>query len=415
MGAEEKSIRVYDTRKTFFARIGSTVSKIFAPTKVGFNNLVVNIKRNSMMKNYKNMINCKEDKKEAAEKKFEDFYTLYLESIDQLLVETIYKKVIINTASDFEKDALSKYYNVIHLKEVDEIEYKYKKQQYLLSLDYNSLRESNKTKQLEEYTQVYLYEMEQLYKGLLKHYSIRLPEQKLPADKENMYNKIFDTLEEYVTNIIPLKDIKDEELIKECSLFETYEVGKLDQVDVLDKRMILLGISRKLFVHSLPLIVAERCYVKLLKDTRNLIVDTKVSRKRENAYQLLLRLIDQYNQKLLSVKIYWNNNEEKAEYNKFANKCKELEKVREEKGLHEYDIKKQILYIREDMKILSKYNDKYYRIIKFYKGRLVKLGDMKQISTYRTENLPVMSAEDNKNLSEIIKESKKELINETAC
>ncbi len=403
MGAEEKSLRVYDTKKTFFARIGNTVSRILTPTKVGFNNLLVNIKRNSMMKSYKIMTNCKEDKQEAAEKKFEDYYSLYLESIDQLLVETIYKKVIAEKASEYEKDALSKYYNIIHLKETDEIEYKYKKQQYLLNLDYNNLKEANKEKQLEEYTKVYLYEMEQLYKGLLKHYSIKLPEQKLPADKENVYNKIFDTLEDYVTNIVPLKDVKDDELIKECSLFETYEVGKLDQVDILDKRMILLGISRKLFVHSLPLMVAERCYVRLLKDTRSLIVDTKISRKRENAYQLLLRLIDQYNEKLLGVKIYWNNNEDKVEYNKFSIKCKELEKAKEGIGLHEYETRKQILYIREDMKFLKKYGDKYYKIVKFYKGRLVKLGDMRQIKAYRTGNY------------KLVKGLKKEILNETAC
>lgn len=401
MGAEEKSLKVYDTRKTFFARLGSTVSKIFTPTKVGLNNFLVNIKRNSMVKNYKNLLVCKEEKKEAMEKKFEDYYTLYLEAIDELLIETIYKKVVMDTASDFEKDALSKYYNIIHLKENDEIEYKYKKQQYLLNLDYSSLKDSGKEKHLEDFTKVYLYEMEQLYKGLLKHYSIILPEQKLPANKENVYNKIFDTLEEYVLNIVPLKDIKDEDLIKECSLFETYEVGKLDQVDILEKRLILLSISRKLFVHSLPLIVAEKCYIKLLKDTRSLIVDTKIARKRENAYQLLLKLIEQYNEKLLAVKIYWNNNDEKTEYNKFANKYKDLEKIKEE-NMHDYDIKKQILFIREDMKALSKYNDKYYRIIKFYKGRLVKLGDMRQIKSFKTGKY------------KIVKRLKKEELNETA-
>src|SRR5699024_8772889 len=124
-------------------------------------------------------------------------------------------------------------------------------------------------------------------------------------------------------------EITDSELIKQCSLFETYEVGKLDQVDMLDKRMILLGISRKLFVHSLPLVVAEKCYVKLLKDTRNLIVDTKISRKRENAYQLLLRMFEQYNNKLLAVKIYWDKPEQKNEYIKFADKCKALEAIKE--------------------------------------------------------------------------------------
>ena len=76
MGAEEKSLKIYDTRKTFFARLGSTVSKILTPTKVGFNNLLVNIKRNSAVKGYKNMENCKEEKKENYEKKFEDYYSL---------------------------------------------------------------------------------------------------------------------------------------------------------------------------------------------------------------------------------------------------------------------------------------------------------------------------------------------------
>lgn len=404
MGAEEKSLKVYDTRRTFFSKIGSTLGKILTPTKLGFNNLLVSMKRSSMIKNYKNMINAKQGKEEVNEKKFEESYSLYLDSIDQLIIETIYKKVRMNTASDFEKEALSKYYNIIHLKENDEIEYKYKKQQYLLNLDYNDLKIPGKEKQIAEYQTVYLYEMEQLYKALLKHYSIKLPEKMLPAQKETLYNKLFETLEEYVTNIIPLKKINDEELIKECSLFETYEVGKLDQVDILDKRMILLGISRKLFVHSLPLVVAERCYIKLLKDTRNLIVDTKIARKRENAYQLLLRMFEQYNQKLLAVKIYWNKNEEKINYNQFAIKCKELENVRKEQGLHAYDVRKQILYIREDMKYLERYDDKYYRILQFYRGRLVKLGDMKELKNIcKTGNY------------KIVKGLKKVIVNEPAC
>lgn len=379
MGAEEKSLRVYDTRRTFFAKIGSTFNKLLTPTKAGISSLLVSMKRSAVIKNYKNISKENKGKVEIFEKKFEESYSLYLESIDQLIVETIYKKVRMNTASDFEKDALSKYYNIIHLKENDETEYKYRKQQYLLNLDFNSLKESNKQKTFDEYKAVYLNQMEKLFKALLKHYSMKLSEKLSPMEKEEAYNKIFDTLEEYVTNIIPMKNIEGEELIKECSLFETYEVGKLDQVDILDKRMILLGISRKLFVHSLPLVVAERCYIKLLKDTRNLIVDTKIARKRENAYQLLLRLIEQYNDKLLAVKIYWNNNEDKKRFNQFNESRKALEEIKNSKGLHEYDVKKQILFIRSDMKILSQYGNKYYRIIKFYKGRLVKLGDMKQL------------------------------------
>lgn len=378
MEAREKSLRIYDTKRTFFSKLSNTFTKILTPTKTGINNILISIKRSSMIKNYIQLNNCKEDeKKENITKKFEDSYTLYLESIDEHVIESIYKRVKIDVATDFEKDALSKYYNVIHLKENDELEYKLRKQKYLLELDYNNVKISGKKKLESQYEQVYLYEMEQLFKRLLKHYSMKLTEKLTPMQKDEVYDKIFDTLEDYITNIMPMKEVTDPELIKECSLFETYEVGKLDQVDMLDKRMILLGISRKIFVHSLPLVVAEKCYIKLLKDTRNLIVDTKIPRKRENAYQLLLRLFEQYNNKLLSVKIYWDKPEQKNEYIVFAEKCKRLELIREN-GLKNYEIKKQILYIREDMRKLEKYNDKYFRILQFYRNRLVNLGDMRQ-------------------------------------
>jgi len=406
MEAREKSLRIYDTKKTFFSKLTVTFTKLLTPTKTGINNLLIGMKRSNVIKSFMQTENCKdEEKNKLYEKRFEDSYTLYLESVDQLVMDTIYKKVKADTATDFEKNALSKYYNVIHIKENDELEYKLRKQKYLLELDYNNVKESGKKKTLDTYTKLYLYQMEQIFKRLLKHYSMKLSEKLTPMQKDETYDKIFDTLEDYITNILPLKDIKDTELIKQSSLFETYEVGKLDQVDLLDKRMILLAISRKLFVHSLPLVVAEKCYVKLLKDTRNLIVDTKIQRKRENAYQLLLRLFEQYNEKLLSVKIYWDKPNEKNEYTTFANKCKMLEETRKD-GLKDYEIKKQILYIREDMRKLEKYNDKYYRILQFYRNRLVSLGDMKLVKNKcKTGNYKLIKG----------KISRKEIIDEAAC
>ena len=387
MEAREKSLRIYDTKKTFFSKLSSTFSKILTPTKTGINNLLISIKRTGVLKSYNQCNECKDDsKKEALESKYEEAYSLYLDSIDQLVIDTIYKRVKVDAASEFEKDELSKYYNVIRLKENDEFEYKLRKQKYLLELDYNNVLESKKHKTISNYEEFYMCEMEKISKRLLKHYSMKLTERLTPAQKDEMYDKIFDTLEDYITNVLPLRKLTDVELIKQCSLFETYEVGKLDQVDMLDKRMILLGISRKLFVHSIPLVTAEKCYVKLMKDVRNLIVDTKIPRKRENAYQLLLRLFEQYNNKLLAVKIYWDKPEQKSEYMKFAEKCKALQTAREQ-GMKDYDIKKQILYIREDMKMLEKYNDKYYRILQFYRNRLVNLGDMRAVkNSCRTGN-----------------------------
>ena len=195
MGAEEKSLRVYDTKRTFFAKLGSTFSKLFSPTRSGLDSFVINMKRNAVIKNYKNMEKCAEDKKEGLEKKFEESYSLYLEAIDQKIVDSIYKRVRENIASDFEKNALSNYYNVIHLKENDETEYKYRKQIYLLNLDYNALKEGKKEKVLEEYKTVYIFEMERLYKSLLKHFSISLAEQRTLIEKDGTYDKIFETLD----------------------------------------------------------------------------------------------------------------------------------------------------------------------------------------------------------------------------
>ncbi len=65
------------------------------------------------------------------------------------------------------------------------------------------------------------------------------------------------------------------EILEDYQSFERFTVGKLDQNDTIEKNMILLSLSRKLFTNSLPLIVTEQCYEKLLNDVRSLIVDTK--------------------------------------------------------------------------------------------------------------------------------------------
>ena len=142
--------------------------------------------------------------------------------------------------------------------------------------------------------------------------------------------------------------------------------------------MILLGISRKLFTHSLPLVVAEQCYVKLLKDTRSLIVDTKISKKREKAYSLLINLIDEYNLKVLSTKVYWDKPESRNEYKQFWNKYKEIANL-EKSNSEEYNKQKEILFITNDLKQVSKNENKYCKIIQFYKNKLVELGVMRKM------------------------------------
>ena len=380
---EERSLRIYNSEKTFFSKITNTISKLLIPTKIGLNGMIISIKRNNVLKTFEALNETEEqDKKEVLTKKLDDTYALYLEAIDKHIMDTIYKKVRNDTASEFEKEALSQYYMITHLKESGYTEYKYKKQIYLIGLDYQNVL-SEKQKIIDRYKKFYCTEAEILYKGLLKHYSIRLADNITDGEKQEIYNKIFKTLEDYISDILPIKfEIENndtyKEILEEFDNFDRFTVGKLDQNDVIEKNMILLGLSRKLFTHSLPLVVAEQCYEKLLNDVRSLIVDTKIARKQEKAYSLLINLMEEYNAKLLSTKIYWEKPAQREEFKKFWDKYKEVEKLKDE-NYDEFVKQKEILFIKNDFSKVATNENKYFKIIQFYRNKLVELGVMRNL------------------------------------
>ena len=387
---EERSLRIYSSEKTFFSKITNTISKLLIPTKIGLNGMIISIKRNNVLKTFEALNSTEEqDKKEALTKKLDDTYALYLEAIDKHIMDTIYKKVRNDTATEFEKEALSQYYMITHLKESGYTEYKYKKQIYLIGLDYQNVL-NEKQKVIDRYKKFYCTEAEILYKGLLKHYSIRLADNITDGEKQEIYNKIFKTLEDYISDILPIKfEIENndtyKEILEEFDNFDRFTVGKLDQNDVIEKNMILLGLSRKLFTHSLPLVVAEQCYEKLLNDARSLIVDTKIARKQEKAYSLLINLMEEYNAKLLSTKIYWEKPAQREEFKKFWDKYKEVEKLKD-KNYDEFVKQKEILFVKNDLSKVATNENKYFKIIQFYRNKLVELGVMRNLrNSYSSE------------------------------
>ena len=384
---EERGLRVAKTDKAFFSRIQTTISKLLIPTKIGINGMLITIKRNNLLKNYELATNNEEQEKdEMLQKKYEDAFILYLESIDKYVMDSIYKKVRSKTATPFEEDALSRYYAVIHLKETQYLEYKYRKQKYLLDLDYMTLRNENKTKQISKYNSFYVSKMNGIYKGILKNYSIQLADKiaDKSSEKENIYSNIFETLEDYISNILPIKiNIEGKEnytdILEDTEKIEDFLAGKLDTRDMIEKRMYLLGVSRKLFTHSLPLVVAEQCYEKLLSDTRDLIVESKLENKKEKAYELLINLIEEYNIKLLSTKIYWEDSQDRENYKKFWDEYKKIDKVAEEA-----QVKKEVLFIKEELSKLEN-NKENKQIIRFYKDKLIEYGELKVLKNkYKT-------------------------------
>ena len=385
---EERSLRITGADISFINKITNTLTKLLIPTKIGINSMLITVKRNNLIKNYETYIKGEEEnnyKKEEIEKKYETAYTNYLEALDKYIMDSVYKKVKNGTASDFEKNALSKYYEITSLKEKEFMEYKYRKQKYLIELDYESLKISSKDKVLNRYNKFYISKMDSLYKAILKNYSIKLADTTniYDSSKDWIYTKIFYTLEEYIQNILTLKMKEDKdgeysEIVNDYEKFESYTIGKLDSKDSIEKNMILLGLSRKLFTHSIPLIVAEQCYQKLLKDARMLVQDTKISTKRERAYSMLINLIEDYNAKLLSTKVYWENLTERENFKKFWDKYKEISKLKEIDFL-EYVKQKEILFIKNDIRKIENDKTDYSKIIKYYKRKLIDYGAMREL------------------------------------
>ena len=388
---EERSLRVVATDKTFFNKVTNTLTKFLIPTQIGFNSLKISMKRNVLIKTYEtlNAENAPVEKKEELEKRYDDAYTAYLEALDKYVLDTIYKKVKNGTATQFESTALSQYYGIVQLKDREYNEYKYRKQKYLLELDNESVKNTTKEKVIEKYNRFYVSKQDSLYKGILKNYSIKLADSTniYDSSKDWIYVKIFNTLEDYMKNILPLKisNPKLESVSKDYEKYEKFSVGKLDTRDNIEKNMILLGISRNLFTHSLPLVVAEQCYMKLLKDARCLVQDTKIAAKREKAYTMVLNLIEDYNIRLLSTKVYWDNSKEREEFKKFYEQYKQIEKLKEVDFI-KYVKEKEILFIKTDLKKIRNDKTDYSRLIKYYKRKLVDYGVMKEIRKAKKQN-----------------------------
>ncbi len=386
---EERSLRVVGTDKTFFNKLTNTLTKLLIPTQIGINGMRIGMKRNALIKAYEIAVdeNIEPSKKEMAEKKYEDAYTAYLEALDKYVLDTIYKKVKNETATKIESMALSQYYGIVQLKKNEYVEYKYRKQKYLLELDKESVINSGKDKLIEKYEKFYVSKQDTLYKGILKNYSIKLADNTDVYDstKEWIYIKIFDTLEDYIKNIIPLKmnDGKIEKIAKEYEKYEKFTIGKLDARDNIEKNMILLAISRNLFTHSLPLVVAEQCYMKLLKDARSLVQDTKIATKREKAYTMLITLIEDYNIRLLATKVYWENAKQREDFKSLYEKYKIIEKLKETDYI-EYVKQKEILFIRDDLEKIKKEKVDYSNLVKYYHRKLIDYGVMKEIKEVKT-------------------------------
>ena len=96
-------------------------------------------------------------------------------------------------------------------------------------------------------------------------------------------------------------------------------------------------------------------------------------------YAALLKIIQNYNEKLLSTKVYWENQEEREIYKRF---WKEYEAAKS-------DDEKEIAILKKELHDVQDNGPKAKQIRQYYKNKLVEFGAMKQYkNTCRTiENI----------------------------
>jgi hypothetical protein len=373
----------------FVGRAISNFSKVLYSSGNGFFKILLNSKRNSLIKVFEVYADytklTDENKRNSVIEKYEKTYDSYMDLLEKYLKEAIYNKVQKGIGSIKENKILSEYYVIASLKGNEYVEYKKKRQLLLLDMDWDMILSTKSDRMVTKFKEFYITTTEQIYKSLMRHYSVLLTDAKY--DKSDKYEKIYDLIEDYIKIILPYKqDTEETRNIIEAYKKYVIQVDSYTNKDLnkIKKNLVILELSRQLFLHSLPMIAAEQCYIKLMKELRGLIVSVILDIDKFEFYQLLLDVIESYNMNVLSQKVYWDSPTLREDYKKFWDKFKELKKL-ERIDFDEYKRQREILFITYDTKFLNKSKKNYNQIKDYYRIRMVELNGLRKFNNSYTK------------------------------
>lgn len=365
---------VKNTDNGVFGKAINNFNKVLYSSGGGFFNIIINGKRNGVLKAYANFEDLQKQKSEAKQKsiseKYEKSYEAYLASLERYITETVYTKVKKKVSSMKENNLLSEYYKVNSIKGTEYVEYRYRIQIMLLYMDWETIISSKSEAFIAKYKKFYVAIVSQLYKSMMRHYAIQITN--TTDEKEKIFEKIYDLTEEYIKNFLPY--IEQTEMTQ--SVIEDYKnyTQKIDgfarkDFNELNRELNLLELARKLFTYSLPTLAAEECYLSIIERARMLIANTYISADKFSTYQLLLDTIESYNTYVLSQKIVWSNEEEKKDYDKFWKEFKEYKKL-ERIDYDEYKRLREIIFINREIKEIKKSEKDYSALLTYYRDRM---------------------------------------------
>lgn len=360
----------------------NNLNKMLYSPSGSFFNIAINSKRNSVVKSfllsesYEKLTS--EKKRNHLMDKYEKTYDLYLEMLERYVTETIYNKAKKKVTSLKENKLLSSYYEVISLKSIDFVEYKYRRQTLLLEMDWDIIVATKQNAFVEKYKKFYLSVVSQLYKSLMRHYAVNLTD--ATKDKQQTYSHIYNLIEDYIKKVLPY----EEETETNKRIMEIYK-NQIITIDTYNKKsyseikrsVLLLEISKFIFAYSLPMVALDQCYQELIESARIAVMNTFLDADKFEVYQLLLDLLESYNVNVLSKKIYWDTDLEKEEYIKFFNKYTEFKKL-ERIDYAEYIRLREVHFIMNDLSKI-KGDKKFEELRKYYRERMIQQKGFKRL------------------------------------
>lgn len=366
-----------------FGKAINNLNKILYSPSGSFFNIAINSKRNTVVKNFLLSENFEkassEKKRNQLMTRYEKAYDTYLNMLESYITETVYNKSKKKVSSVKENKLLSNYYEVINLKSTDFVEYKYRRQTLLLEMDWDIILATKANNFVEKYKKFYISVVEQLYKSMMRHYAINLTD--ATKDKQQTYSNIYNLIEDYIKVILPYQEETEttkrimEIYKKQIVTVDTYNKKAYSEIK---RRMLLLEISKYLFMYSLPMIAMDQCYQELITNARVALMNAYLDADKFEVYQLLLDLFESYNVNVLSKKIYWETDMEKEEYMKFWSKYTEFKKL-ERIDYAEYVRLREIHFVMDDMQKI-KDDKKYDEVRDYYRVRMKQQKGFRRLS-----------------------------------
>lgn len=374
---------VKNTGDGIWGKALNNFNKVFYSSGSGLFNLVINSKRNSLLRanaNYVEMINiANEKKRNTIADKYERAYDGYLEALERHITDTVYTRVQKRVSTLKENRMLSDYYEVNSLKGTEYCEYKYRRQIMYLQMDWENILASNKSELfVSKYKAFYVNVVDQLYKGLMRHYSVRLTNQS--ENKEQVFQKIYDSVEDYIKLVLPyLEETEGRKEVLEGykTYIQTIDLYAKKEINSIKRELYLLELGIGLFTYCLPILATEECYLDIISRCRSTLPNIYITADKFEMYNLLLDAKENYAYNVLSKKTLWDSEEEQKEFDEMWKIFDEYTKLKRI-DFNEYKRLREILFIKWEKSCLNNSKAEAKELRAYYRERMKQVGGLRK-------------------------------------